>query len=634
MRLIRYLFRAFIHFSILFSASMRLSGQTSKVVILKKEISFAHNNSDKLPLLISLLQESYSLERDTLYYYASLAKKIAMDLHDEPGQRTTDFYLALYLRREGFSDSSLQITNQILSRITYPGDNDIYDKFKLLQIDIISESGNSKDGIDSAFNFLKEAEKAGDTLLQIEIKSRIGSMYSDIGQYSSGLIWLYQAQDLSHNPLFDGVKNNSVLYFNIGLDYNYLGKFDSAEYYADRTIAISKASENLTMYAYGLGLKSYIYSYTNRVALAERPMNESVQLLKQIGGLYSVINAMSALAKYYASTGQPEKGIQTCLDALNLIRKYPIVPKEIIYNQLAENYKIEGNYVKYAETLNTIIRLRDSTYKKNSAEALATLNAKYDVSSKEAFIARQKLELLHKDIWIAGIAIASALILAAAYFFFRFYRRRQRIALAEAEEKERKRIAADLHDNIGAYASAISAGIDELETKEFISDPSSIHNLKNNVTEIIRSLRDTIWAFNKESISLTGISDRVKIYAQKIQSSYPHIIISVDENISVEKKLSPVQSLNIFRIIQESLHNALHHSHCSMVSIDIVSNGEGFVVTIKDNGDGFDPRTVSGQGNGLMNMKLRSAEAGLLLAIEKSTPAGMNISISSKGYKS
>src|SRR5579862_2113211 len=610
-----------------------LRGQTSKVDFFKKQVASAKTEKERLSALTTLLQEFNSLERDTLRLYATRAKQTALLLKDEPAAMLAEYYLYLVAWREGYKDSCLGLLNRFVRVLHYSRANDNYTRFKLAQIDIISTSGDSRDGIDSAFNFLKVAEEAQDTILEIRLIARIGSMYSDIGQYADGLKWLYKAQNISQDPSYDEVKDKSVVYFNTGLDYNYLGKFDSAEYYADKTILVSKRIENLTMYAYGLGLKAYVYSYTNRAALAEAPLNEAVRLFKKIGALYPVMNAMCALAKYYSITGQPQKGIATCLDGLDLIKKHPILPLELLYDQLAENYRVAGDYPKYAATLRTIIQIKDSTYKKNSADALATMNAKYNVSTKEAFIAQQKLELLHKDIWIAIIATGSALLLIAAYLVFVYYRRRQKRHFEAEEEKERKRIAADLHDNIGAYASAISAGIDELEDKGSLYDEPSVRSLKSNADEIITALRDTIWSFNKESVSLTGISDRIKVYVQKIQPSYPHVAISVDENIKEDRKLSPIQSLNIFRIIQEALQNSLRHSHCNTLTIEINSEDSRYSITIGDDGKGFDPTKRNGSGNGMRNMKSRSDEAGFDLSVLPMLPRGTRVMVSSSNIR-
>ncbi|HLY72370.1 MAG TPA: ATP-binding protein, partial [Puia sp.] len=175
-----------------------------------------------------------------------------------------------------------------------------------------------------------------------------------------------------------------------------------------------------------------------------------------------------------------------------------------------------------------------------------------------------------------------------------------------------------------------SAGIDEIESKKLITDGSSISNLKNNATEIITSLRDTIWAFNKESITLTGISDRIKAYTQKIQPAYPQIRISLEENINKEKQLSPVQALHIFRIVQEALQNALRHSNCSEVLINIASHDGLTSIAVEDNGKGFDPEKVQNAGNGLINMKTRSVESGYTISFEKNTPTGAKVSIVGK----
>ena len=144
------------------------------------------------------------------------------------------------------------------------------------------------------------------------------------------------------------------------------------------------------------------------------------------------------------------------------------------------------------------------------------------------------------------------------------------------------------------------------------------------------SLRDTIWAFNKESITLTGISDRIKIYTQKMQPAYPQVSISIEEDIRKEKKLSPVQALHVFRIVQEALHNALQHSFCSKISITIHSNDQMTEIKVEDNGNGFDPESIHHVGNGLLNMKSRATEAGFDLVFRKIAPKGTQISLAAK----
>jgi signal transduction histidine kinase len=166
--------------------------------------------------------------------------------------------------------------------------------------------------------------------------------------------------------------------------------------------------------------------------------------------------------------------------------------------------------------------------------------------------------------------------------------------------------------------------------KKTLHYASSINNLKNNATEIITSLRDTIWAFNKESITLTGISDRIKTYTQKIQPAYPQIPISVEENINKEKKLSPVQALHIFRIVQEALQNALRHSNSNKVIIQFFSNDQRTSISVEDIGKGFDPGKVQSSGNGLINMKTRRVESGYKILLEANIPTGTKVLIVGK----
>ena len=134
-----------------------------------------------------------------------------------------------------------------------------------------------------------------------------------------------------------------------------------------------------------------------------------------------------------------------------------------------------GDHAKHAETLTKIISLKDSVYAKNSALALAEMQTKYELQKKENTNIQLELNLTRKNYLLYGSILLSALAALSAFLIFKNYRRKQKMkmelalaeekiqaekGISEAEEKERKRIAADLHDNLGAYAASIASNLD------------------------------------------------------------------------------------------------------------------------------------------------------------------------------
>ena len=201
--------------------------------------------------------------------------------------------------------------------------------------------------------------------------------------------------------------------------------------------------------------------------------------------------------------------------------------------------------------------------------------------------------------------------------------REKRIAaqsIIDAEEHERKRIAADLHDNIGAYASAIRADIEKMTDNGFEKNPASLQNLQQHSQEIINSLRDTIWVLNKDNITITGISDRIKNYVSKLRPTYNHIQFHIMEEIKNDVRISSQHALNIFRIVQEAIHNATKHSEAANISINIISN-ETISIKISDDGKGI-RKTNATDGNGLLNIKARAREIGMQLSITSQANEG------------
>jgi signal transduction histidine kinase len=214
------------------------------------------------------------------------------------------------------------------------------------------------------------------------------------------------------------------------------------------------------------------------------------------------------------------------------------------------------------------------------------------------------------------------------YLRRRYLQKIRAFELQQQIQKERERISRDLHDNLGAYAAAIASNVSSIKTSNNQTDETIFNQLKNNSQSIINQLNDTIWALNKEAISLTIISDRFKVFLQKIQPNYPKVHVEIKEEIINDIALSPSQALHLFRMMQEAINNALRHSCCTTVLLKITSN-DTWSITITDDGKGMPLYEKESAGNGLQNIKLRGQEAGWKVIWTNVTPSGTELNISS-----
>src|SRR6185437_10447836 len=501
--------------------------QTPVIDSLKRELR--NTRQDKISTLFGLCSHGESMPADSLAKFATMAKKISIENKNLHGQFLSDFYIVESYSYKGMADSALEICNKDLKLIN--GNEEMFDVYSRLvwsKIIALTKLRKIEESINLCFELLKQADNNNDIFARVTALNNLGVNNNILGNRVEALKWFKEAYSSIPGSSMDS--QFPLVFTNLAATYFNTQKYDSAYIFLNKALLIAQQNQNLRSEADCYLLRGLMYSDRNKIDSAEQMLKKAVALQNKIGNIPFTLS---------------------------------------FYKDLADCYKQMKNYDAYGEVMDTLMTLKDSLYQKSKADDLAKLEAQYELSSKEAFIAKQQLQLLHKNILITSVALITLLIITIAVFIYRYTRRRQRIALNEAEEKERKRIAADLHDNIGAYASAISYGIDDMENRKLISDAASLQSLKTNAAEIISSLRDTIWAFNKESITITGITDRLRTYIQKIQPLYPGIKISIEENINGNKKLSPVQALHIFRIVQEAIHNAFAHSGGDTVMVNV-----------------------------------------------------------------
>lgn len=602
--------------------------QTPVIDTLKQVL--ATGNRDPLPTLFALCDQGESMSTDSFMRYAREAEQISMDRKDETSRLRAEFFIARCYGLRGLADSSLDhATHGMRETEGKAGMADLYNHFLWQELVALSKKRKIDESQRESFRLLEIGERSNDVWAQVIALNNIGVNYNLLRNRPEAKKWMIKAWKVIGDT--SRYKEFPIVFTNLAVMYALDEQFDSAQYFLDRDLLIARQVHNLRTESDALSIEAQVYANQNKMDSAEQMLKRAASIQQQSGNAQIILGGLEALASFTATRGQYDKAISYLRECQDYSRRSHEPLTLSVFSDLAECYRLKGNYKAYGETLDTLMRLKDSLYQKSKAEDLAKMEVQYELSAKEAQIAKQKLELLHKDLWIGGAALAAVLILTAAVVLFRRWRRRQAIALAEAEEKERRRIAADLHDNLGAYASAITAGLDEIDGGSRGTGGSpAIRHLKELAVEITSSLRDTIWVLNKESITLTGISDRIKVYARKMQGTYPSVSIAIDENISQDLKLSPMHALHIFRIIQEAMHNALEHSHGHGIMVAFESHAGMASVSIADDGDGFDPGARRSTGNGLANMKSRAEEAGFGLAFERVSPQGTRVVLSTR----
>jgi signal transduction histidine kinase len=617
-------------------ASLQVCGQTKINDSLRQLIQSAPNEKQTLSAIIQLSEQT--INADTLLPYVSLAETIAAKTKEKVAIDGAAYSRAFYYVRKNYIDSALYIINQLIPRYEKEqAQQAFYLRILFLKAKVLDRGNRYTQSLEQLYKVVETAEVLKDTLIQIQAKTGIGWVQMEMEQYQEALQWLYKALYTSGNKIF--YKNYGALYSNFAATYNALKKPDSARTYIDIAIKDARKNDNLLFLANALSMQAQIFIDSKQPQLAEAPLNEAVEIRKKLNDPFYTVYDMSSLASYYANNNQTEKGIELCKEGINLAKKSGLSSQLLmIYHSLAENFKAAGKTLEYSNTLEAIITLKDSFNNINSSKLLADMQSGSEVLKKEKTIVEQKLDLTKKNYWLFGSALFALMSGIIVWLAFKNYRRKQSIrmqlALAEekrlaaqsiidAEENERKRIAADLHDNIGAYASAIRADVEKITGNAFVETVGPLQNLQQHSQEIIDSLRDTIWVLNKENITITGISDRIKNYVNKLRPTYDKVQFHIREAIKSDVRISSQNALNMFRILQEALHNALKHSEASNIYLDI-SSDEKIIINVTDDGKGMKNNAFS-DGNGLLNMQARAREIGMQLHIKSTINLGTTV---------
>lgn len=176
------------------------------------------------------------------------------------------------------------------------------------------------------------------------------------------------------------------------------------------------------------------------------------------------------------------------------------------------------------------------------------------------------------------------------------------------QEHERKIFAANLHDEIGAQVSLTKMTVSSIPISE--TNKKTVENSLNLLNDIAHSIRSISYNLLPPSLERFGLNTAIREFIQKIEAQETNINFQEFG----EEQLTEEEKLQLFRIVQEGLHNALKYAQARKIDVSISHHQGKAKVMIKDDGIGFSREDTSGLG--LLNMKHRAEMIHYLCQIE------------------
>jgi signal transduction histidine kinase/ligand-binding sensor domain-containing protein len=218
------------------------------------------------------------------------------------------------------------------------------------------------------------------------------------------------------------------------------------------------------------------------------------------------------------------------------------------------------------------------------------------------------------------------------YFYRKYQIKLRELATQKQIQQEKVRISRDLHDNMGAQLSHIVRSVEWFSSHNQLpetADKNLLTDINISAKEAMNILRESIWTLNKETITVEDFLERFKKFAFQQIKSAPKTELIFKENIEKNNTLTPEQSLQLYRILQEAMNNALKYAQATKIILDIQSSdNQLFKIVFTDNGQGFDIKEALEKGNGLANMQQRAEGIGAAFSIISEKANGVKISVS------
>ena len=547
--------------------------------------------------------------------------------------------------------------------IEEPKDSVLEKKYEELKT--LFETNNYSESLQGFLRLNEQVSSSENSILKFKINSFIAKIYRKSRDHKKAIASYKKSLNLLNGFVLedDGIVFTQQKYLaktllDIGTQFQLLEKYDSAFfYYKKLEDIVSYEDEILDNKALSYSNLSGIYqsdtTYTNHLEKAIDYANKAISIHKKRGNRINQAYAINNLANVYLLNKDFEQSKKIYFEGIKLIKRdtstRAIRIKENLYFNMAWAMRNLKEYHAY-DTLFTAVNLSDELRDLETQEMLERVTGEYnvDVVRREGEFEKKKAQSLTLLISISFFAI----ILLLAFFLNQYKLRQRNLSLQlskqelaqqqklekvrtesqirilnatlDGKETERKQIAETLHDSVSALLSSANLHLQACKKLFKGPIPVEVEKSQNIIHEASHKIRNLSHTLVSSVLLKFGLAYAIKDMAEKYSNSQLEIVFQT-KNI---QRYDQDFEIKLHNIIQELINNAIKHSEATIAEINLVEKDKKLLLSINDNGKGFDTLKMSHKdGLGINQIDARIHMMSGKFIIDSQKGKGTKISI-------
>ncbi len=606
----------------LFSAIMVVTasmGQNTNIDSLRGVLPKTENE-ERIKTLLELCWEYRFINADTARQFGLEALRMSrearlMDLESEALN-----YVGVTHEAQGNYPEALNFELQALALRQQIGDDSKTAK-TLNDIGIIyDEKGDYQKALEYYFEARRIFERLNDRSKIAMVISNIGIVLKAQKEYEKVIGYYHEA--LSIYQSLGNKFGIAACHANLGSIYFYLPNYDSSIYYSLLATREFEEQNNRQFLAASLGNAGMAYDKLGNEEEAEKYLRKSLHLHEEYDNKKEISFFLIYLAGIDRKLGRTPAALVNAERGLMIALK--IGAREQIMEarkELAALHAVKRDYKGAYELHQSYVEVKDSLFQQEKSRQIAEMQTRFETEKKENSIRLLTQENELKDfrlqrnqlITVSLIIVLLGLISVGFLWKNRIRLKQQaemeatRTALKEiqlqavitSQEDERKRFAADLHDGMGQMISALRLNLSQVPVQQ-----NKVEEAVSILNEMNVEIRKIAFNLMPQVLISSGLREALTEFANRINRT-GKVQFSI-QSFNVDQDMSPRQKIALYRICQEWVNNILKYSTANRISVQLVQHDDELVITLEDNGNGFDPATLlHGQGNGWKNINSR-----------------------------